>query len=225
MLFRSSPASIKNIYEEDVCEEYKQATFKDKLHIFFYNIWTISILIIQCIQPIHLILKSIEQAEDNYAFINLLFIYLMMPVNYIWAKKYFNTNHFESNFINSHYTCSKYCDRLSIISIFISILSIIPYIFLEDQVSHYWSSNKNYFWSTFIIFEFISRNIIIINSGVFILIFCNHIYQLNNFIKKIDEGNYEYRFNDFTILSNIIINITKIRSDLNCSIEDRKSVV
>lgn len=220
-----SPASIKNIYEEDVEDEYKKATLKDKIHIFLYNIWTITIFITQLIQPIHLIYKSIENQDNNHEYINLLFIYTLMPLHYIWAKIYFNTNHFESTFINSHYTCSTYCYKLSILSIIMSILSIIPYIFLEEQVSHYWSSNSSYFWFTFAIFEFIGRNIIIINSGVFILIFSNHIHQLNKFIEKIDSGNYEYNFSDFTILSNIIINITKIRSDLNCSIERFESLV
>jgi len=98
-------------------------------------------------------------------------------------------------------------------------LSIVPHVIFKDQTNHYWSYGTDYFWVTFLTLEIIGRNTIIINSGLFILIFYNHLKKIYKFTKTIDNGESNLQFDELTALSDFIIELVKIKSELKCSIE------
>jgi hypothetical protein len=215
----SSPSPINNLYIEQESNDYKPLDNLLYIKVILYNLWSLLILSTQLIQPIHLILRSFNSDTILQEYINLSFLYILTPLHYVWAKIYFSTNHFDSFFIKSNWKCNNYCNKLSVISFIFSFLSILPYIFLQNHVEHYWSNGMIIFWPTFILFETIGRNIILINSGVFILIFYNHLKIIKNFTKDIDRGRTRLQFDKFTVLSDLIVELTKIKSSLKCSIE------
>lgn len=220
-----SPSPINNIYIDQHEDEYPIPSFKTKCKIILYTFWTCLILCTQCIQPIYLIYKATTQRDDIQEIVNLFLLYLLIPIHYIWAKIYFSTTHFDNFFIKSHWSCTNYCNKLSVLSFIVSFLSIIPQFFSRDHISHYWSHDTAYFWYTFIPIEIIGRNIILINSGIFTLVFYNHLTKIYTFTKNIDSGTTNLQFNNINVLSELIFELSKIKSELKCSIERFENLV
>jgi hypothetical protein len=173
-----SPSPINNIYIDPRDDDYQRPSFKIKCKIGFYMIWTIFCISLQCIQPVYLIYKIINHFGDIQELVNLFLLYILIPIHYVWAKIYFSTTHFNNFFIKKHWSCTDYCDKLTMFSLVLSSLSIIPHFFFREQVSHYWSHGTDYFWYTFIPIEIVGRNIILLNSGIFTLIFYTHLNSI-----------------------------------------------
>jgi hypothetical protein len=224
-LEKYSPSPINNIYIDHNVEDYPQPSFKIKCKIGLYIIWTIFLICLQCVQPTYLIYKIINRDGNIQELINLFLLYILMPIHYIWVKIYFSTTHFNNFFLKKHWSCTDYCNKLTILSLLISILSIIPHFFFREHINHYWSHDTRYFWYTFIPIELVGRNIILINSGIFMLIFYNHLNTIYNFTKEIDNGNSHFHFNNTNVLSEIIFELSKIKSELKCSIERFENLV
>ena len=214
-----SPSPINNIFIDRHEQDYPVANFREKCIIALYMLWTCLIFSSQCIQPIYLIYKIVNQKDNLQELINLFLLYILVPIHYLWAKNYFSTTHFDSFFLKSHWSCTDYCNKLTILSFIVSLLSIIPHFFFTDHISNYWSHNTEFFWYTFIPLEIIGRNIILINSGMFTLVFFNHLKRIYNFTKEIDSGSTNLQFNESNVLSEFIIELSKIKSELMCSIE------
>ena len=219
-----SPSPISNIYKDRDYSEYLEVDKITCFKIVVYYLWSIIIFGALCIQPIYLIINGIQNTSSRIEDITLAIIYAIIPVNYLWAKSYFSTNHFEKFFLETNWRCDSYCNILVVTGLILSIFSLIPYIFFETQLNHYWSYNTSYFWPTFIILEIIGRNIILINNGVFILTFLNHLRKINKTIYEIEHSN-TYNFNNFTVLSDLILKFTEIKSELSCSIECYNSLI
>jgi len=220
-----SPSPINNIYIDQRDEDYPLPSFKIKCKIGLYMIWTIFCISLQCIQPVYLIYKIINRFGDIQELVNLFLLYILIPIHYIWAKIYFSTTHFNNFFLKKHWSCTDYCDKLTVLSLLLSSLSIIPHFFFRQHVSHYWSHDTEYFWYTFIPIEILGRNIILINSGIFTLIFYTHLNTIYKFTKDIDTGTSIFQFNDTNIISNLIYELSKIKSELKCSIERFENLV
>ena len=220
-----SPSPINNIYIDHNDEDYPVPNMKIKCKIMLYLLWTCFVFSSQCIQPIYLLYKIANHPENLQELINLCLLYLLIPIHYLWAKNYFSTTHFENLFIKSHWSCTDYCNKLTIASFLLSLFSIIPHFISAKHISNYWSHDTNFFWFTFIPLEIIGRNIILINSGVFILVFLSHLKKIYNFTKKIDNGTTELQFNESNVLSEFIIELSKIKSELTCSIERFEYIV
>lgn len=218
-LHKYSPSPVNNIYIDQHEDEYPKPDRKIKFKIAMYAIWTLIVLSSQCIQPLFLIYKIVQQKENLQELINLLLLYSIIPIHYIWAKIYFSTTHFDNFFIKTHWSCTSYCNKLTVLSFVASLLSIIPHFFFNDDVSAYWSHDKYYFWYTFIPLEIIGRNIILINSGIFTLVFYNNFKKIYNFTKDIDSGESSLQFNNSNVLSELIFELSKIKSELKCAIE------
>ena len=213
-----SPSPINNIYIERV-DDYPIPTYKQYFLIFLYNIWSILLLLVQCIQPAYLIYKCIHTKDNLQELINIFLLYILIPLHYLWAKLYFSTNHFDTFFLKTHWECNNYCNKLCIVSILVSFLSVVPHVFYNEQLSHYWSYNSDWFLITFLPLEIIGRNIVIINSGLFILVFYNHLRKIYKFTMNIDTGKSTLQFDNLTVLSDFVIELVKIKSELKCSIE------
>ena len=219
-----SPSPISNIYVDRDYNEYLEVDKITCFKIIFYELWSMVIFGSLCIQPTYLIMNGIQNTNTRIEDITLAIIYTIIPVNYLWAKSYFSTNHFEKFFLETNWKCDSYCNVLVVICLLLSISSILPYVFFESHLNHYWSYNTFYLWSTFFILEIIGRNIVLINNGVFILTFLNHLKKINKTIHEIESSNI-YDFNKFTILSDLILKFTEIKSELACSIECYNSLV
>ena len=106
-----SPSPINNIYIERV-DDYPIPTYKQYFLIFLYNIWSILLLLVQCIQPAYLIYKCIHTKDNLQELINIFLLYILIPLHYLWAKLYFSTNHFDTFFLKTHWECNNYCNKL-----------------------------------------------------------------------------------------------------------------
>jgi hypothetical protein len=215
---RYSPSPINNIYI-DKTHTYKKATTLQNVYVILYFIYFLGILTLLCIQPVNLILEILYKEVNIYEYITLFFLYILMPINYLWTKNYFSTNHFDTFFMKSNWKCNHLCNKLSFLSFITSIGSVIPYIFLVEQVKHFWAKNTNYFWIFFILTETIGRNIILLNGGIFLLTFLNHLNELKKFTDNISVGIGCLNFDKFTVLSDMILILSKYRAELKCSIE------
>lgn len=218
-LHNYSPSPINNIYIDQHDQDYPVPTLKKKCIIALYMLWTCLVFFSQCIQPIYLIYKMINQKENLQEMINLCLLYTLVPIHYLWGKIYFSTTHFDTFFLKSHWSCTDYCNKLTILIVIVSFLSIIPHLIFTNHASIYWSHGTDFFWFTFIPLEIIGRNIILMNSGLFILIFFNHLKRIYNFTKEIDSGTTKLQFNESNVLSEFIMELSKIKSELMCSIE------
>lgn len=212
-----SPARVNNIYVEDVHLDYKNCTFRDFTKILLYNLYYLTIFTSLCIQPVNLIIEASKNEDLRIDYVNLFMLYSLLPINYLWSKYYFSTTHFEDFFLVTSWKCTDYCNKLCIFSIFASLGSIIPYVVYTNQLSHYWSYDTDYFWVSFIIIEFIGRLIILVNTGVFLLVFKNHLNTISKVIKDIETPG-KYDFHSINIISSLIVDIATIKSELECSI-------
>lgn len=218
-LHNYSPSPINNIFIDQHDQDFPESNFKQKCIVGVYMLWTLLIFSTQCIQPIYLIYKIVNYPENLQEIINMCFLYILVPIHYLWAKIYFSTTHFDNFFLKSHWSCTNYCNKLTVFSFILSLISIVPHFFFTDYVSNYWSHHTGFFWYTFIPLEIIGRNIILINSGIFTLVFFNHLKRIYNFTKSIDNGSTNLQFNESNVLSEFIIELSKIKSELKCSIE------
>jgi len=213
------PSPINNIFVDQSEQDYPLANFKIKFTVTFYMMWSCIIFFSQCIQPVYLIYRISNERDKIQELINLFLLYVLVPIHYCWIKVYFSTTHFESFFLKSHWSCTDYCNKLTIISLVVSCLTIIPHFFLTNHHSNYWSHGTDFFWFTFLPLEIIGRNIILLNSGLFTLVFFNHVKRIYNFTREIDSGTTTLQFNQSNVLSELIIELSKIKSELMCSIE------
>jgi len=215
-----SPSPINNIFiDQHEQDSYPESNFKIRLSVLLYTIWSGLMCASQCIQPIYLLFCIIEGREDIQELINLFLLYILSPIHYLWAKNYFSTTHFDSFILKSHWSCTDYCNKLTMLSCIVSILSITPHFFFRTHITNYWSDGTNYFWYTFIPCEIIGRNIILVNSGMFTLVFFHHLKRIYKFTKEIDNGITNLQFNQSNVLSEFILELSKIKSELKCSIE------
>lgn len=219
------PSPINNIYIDNRDDDYPLPSFKIKCKIALYISWTIFCLLLLCIQPVYLIYQIKYHLLDIQELVNLFLLYILIPIHYIWSKIYFSTTHFTNFFLKKHWYCTNYCDKLTVFSMLLSTISVIPNVFFKENVSHYWSHNTWYFWYTFIPIEIFGRNIILINCGIFTLIFFTHIKSLYKFTKDIDTGESNFQFNDTNVISNLIFELSKLKSELKCSIERFENLV
>ena len=209
-----SPSPINNIYEEQDYK-YSKPNYFNKLCIFLYFIWSLSIFMITCIQPLYLLFQVVNRT-NIYINLNLLFLYLNFPVNYVWLKYYFSTNHFEQFIIKTNWKCNDFCNIIATLSIFLSILSILPYLFYSKN-EYYWSYNTSFYWYTFVSIEILNRNLIFTSTGLFILTFINHLKKISKTISDIEKSKL-VEFNKFSAISELIIIFINIRSEIEYSI-------
>jgi len=187
-----------------------------KLKLIFYNIYSFCIFSILCIQPLYLFINMC--INNNFQEYLLLFLMnINTPINYLWAKYYFSTNHFDL-FVNSYnFNCSVY---ISVLCIF-TIISILISLILQDTYynDYYYISffNKPIGISIIIIEWIYSRLTYCFILSAFTIVFCKHIYQLKSLIREIETN--EIDLEDSYCLTKLIQDITLLRNSIEISIK------
>ena len=190
---------------------------KKKIQIYCYNIYSLLIFLFLCIQPIYSFYKLCFNNNNNaQEYLSTFLLNINSPVNYIWAKNYFKSNHFDH--VNN--SCNNHCLLYVIIIIIITVISIIisAYNINFYYNSFYYINNFNVKLAIpIIIIEWIySRLIYFLTCSAFTIVFCNHVNQIKNFIRLIYTN--EYDLENSYCLSNLITDIAKLRHSVEISI-------
>ena len=106
-----------------------------KYKIYVYNLYSFCIFLFLCVQPFYLFYKLCSNTNSFQEYFITFLININTPINYLWAKYYFSTNHFDL-FVNS---CNYNCWSFVVFIIIITCISIV--VSLIDIDSFY---NKYY---------------------------------------------------------------------------------
>lgn len=189
---------------------------KMKLKIYLYNIYSLFIFLLLCVQPTYLFYKLCENNGDLQNYLITFLLNINTPINYIWAKLYFKTNHYDS-FNNS---CSYNCWSYIALIIFIAIINILlNFIDIDTFYNQYYfihNLNKNIGIILVVIEWIYSKLTLLLTSSAFTIVFCQHVKDIKNFIKKIKKN--EYDLEDSYCLSALIKEIGKLRYSVEVSI-------
>jgi hypothetical protein len=217
----------------------KENSRSDFIKLVAYNLYSFFIFSFLCIQPSYLIYKIFDKDIHNFTnFTNItnfneyeneyenekieetiitFLINANIPINYLWAKYYFRTNHFDHYNYKCKYDC---CSSIAIIifcviiSIFINLLYIESF-YNEFYYIHYF--NK-YIAVSIVIIEWIyARTTIALTSSAFTIVFCKHVKDIRDFINEILSN--EFDMEDAHCLGNLIKSISTLRHSVEISIE------
>lgn len=188
-----------------------------KYKIYIYNLYSLCIFLFLCVQPIYLLYKLCNNINNFQEYLITFLININTPINYLWLKYYFSTNHFDL-FINScNYNCSSFIIFILIIT-FISIL--ISFINIDSFYNEYYyiyHINKT-LGLIIVILEWIySRLLLSLTSSTFTIVFCKHVNQIRYFINQIRTN--EFDLEDSYCLTALISNIGSLRYSVEISID------
>jgi hypothetical protein len=195
--------------------DLKELDTKSKYKIYLYNLYSLFILIFLSIQPMYLFYKMC--LGNNFQEYFLIFLMnINTPINYIWAKNYFSTNHFDLFVNNCNYNCLSYVliiITITLISILISLTNINSFY---NEFYYIYSLNKT-FGLIVVVTEWIyARFVFTLITSSFTIVFCNHTKEIRKFIKDIITN--EFDLEDSYCLSSLIKNISKLRHKVEISI-------
>jgi len=195
----------------------KENSKKDLLKLIMYNLYSLLIFLFLCAEPGYLLYKLIQNEDNTEEFLITFFININTPINYIWAKYYFRTNHFD------HYnnTCVYNCGTtIILIIVFVTISIMLNLIYIESFYNEYYYVyyfNK-YFALTTIIIEWIyARTTFALTISTFTIVFCKHVKDIRNFINDILSN--EFNMEDTHCLGNLIKSISNLRHSVEISID------
>jgi len=205
-----------NLYLQFI--DLKELDINLKYKILFYNLYSITILLFLSIQPSYLLYNTFSNTNNNFLeYLVSFLINIYTPINYIWAKYYFTTNHFDI-FIND---CEYNCSSFIFLIVFITIISIlISLINIESFYNEFYFIYKMSpaFGISIILFEWIySRLLFTLTCSTFTIVFCKHIRQIRNFINQIISN--ELDLEDSYCLTSLISNIGSLRHSVEISIK------
>jgi hypothetical protein len=188
-----------------------------KYKIYVYNLYSLCIFLFLCVQPSYLFFKMFHETNNFLEYLLTFLININTPINYLWAKYYFSTNHFDL-FINScNYNCFSFAFfiiSITLVSILISLINIDS--FYNDYYYIYYL-NKIPGLIVVIIEWVYSRLLFALTSSAFTIVFCKHVKQIRNFIKEIITN--EFDLEDSYCLSSLISNIASLRHSVEISIK------
>jgi hypothetical protein len=195
--------------------DLKELDTKSKYKIYLYNFYSLLIFIFLCVQPIYLFYKMC-QGNNFQEYLLAFLMNINTPVNYIWAKNYFSTNHFDLFVNNCNYNCLSYVliiITITLISILISLININSFY---NEFYYIYNLNKT-LGLIIVIAEWIyARLVFTLIASAFTIVFCNHTKEIKKFIKDIITN--EFDLEDSYCLSSLIKNISKLRHKVEISI-------
>ena len=188
-----------------------------KYKIYVYNLYSFCIFLFLCIQPFYLFYKLCSDTNNFQEYLITFLININTPLNYLWAKYYFSTNHFDL-FVNScNYNCWSFVVFIIIITCISIITSLIDIDTFYNEYYYIYNFNKT-IGVTIVILEWIySRLIFALTSTAFTIVFCKHVKQIRNFIKQIISN--EFDLEDSYCLTALISNIASLRHSVEISIK------
>lgn len=192
-------------------------SFLTKLKLSIYTLYSCIIFLFLCVQPIYTIVKFFY--DTDIKLLVSFFVNVNIPIIYFWQKLYFKTNHLEL-----HLKCEKFKTLLIITSCGLSILLNL----LDIEAFHndyYWLHyfDKEWFFTIIIIEWIYSRLVLFLFVYCFIFIINSHINKFGKIILDID--NNEFSFEENACLSNIILEISKIRHEIELTISYYNNVI
>ncbi len=201
--------------------QIKKINNPDKCNLFLmglYTFYSFIIFLLLCIQPIYTIFMYIQNEDIKY--LSSLFAHLNLPVMYTFEKMYFRTNHLEL-----HLKCKRFKTITIIMSCIISI--ILNFIDITSFYNeYYWLHifNNNVVFFSLIIVEWIySRLVLFLFVYCFIFIMNSHISRFHKVVVDLDKNEFDFEEN--VCLSNIIYEITKIRNEIEITIEFYNNII
>ena len=190
----------------------------DIIYMSFYTMYSFIIFSLLSIQPTYTLIKYMDNRDIKY--LVSFFAHINLPIIYIFEKKYFRTDHLEI-----HLKCKKFKITLIIFSCIMSI--ILNFIDITSFYNeYYWLHllNNNILFFSVVIIEWIySRLVLFLFVYCFIFIMNEHILRFYKLIKDIDKN--EFDFEDNVCLSNIIYEITKIRNEIEITIQNFNDII
>ena len=194
----------------------KENTKKDLIKLVIYNIYSLLIFLFLSIEPVYLLYKLIINKNNIEDFLITFFININTPINYLWAKYYFRTNHFDYYNNSCKYNCSSNV-ILIIIFVFISIMLNLVYIESFYNEFYYIYYFDRYLAISIVIIEWIyARITFALTSSAFTIIFCKHVKDISNFINDILSN--EFDMENAHCLGNLIKSISNLRHSVEISI-------
>ena len=123
-----------NLYLQSI--NLKELDINLKYKILFYNLYSITIFLFLSIQPSYLLYNTFNNTNNNFLeYLVSFLINIYTPINYIWAKYYFTTNHFDI-YIND---CDNNCSYFIFFIVLITIISIlISFINIESFYNEFY---------------------------------------------------------------------------------------
>ena len=138
------------------------------------------------------------------------------PFNYIWAKNYFTTNHYDS-YLNC---CNNNCYSFIILILFLTLGSIlVSFINIDYFYNEYYYINtlpKNIGIPLVIIEWIYARLVSSLDLSIFTIVLCKHKTDIYKFIKEFESN--EFDLEDCYCLSSLISNIGSLRHTVEISI-------
>lgn len=186
--------------------------------MWIYTFYSFVIFLILCMQPIYTIFMYTNNNDIKY--LSSLFAHLNLPVMYTFEKMYFRTNHLELHLK---------CKRFKIITIITSCIISIILNFIDITSfynEYYWLHlfNNNVIFFSLIIIEWVySRLILFLFVYCFIFIMNSHISRFHKVVVDLDKNEFDFEEN--VCLSNIIYEITKIRNEIEITIDFFNNIV
>lgn len=194
----------------------KNYSFKNKIKFYLYSFYSFLIFCLLCIQPSYL-LYCIITKDNKESYSSIFFLNIITPVNYIWGKMYFKTNHFKL-YTNQ---CTNYCTSFAIIIIILTLLSIaINFIDIDSFYNEYYYIHFLPKIPACIIVSIewlYSRLLFTLTASCFTVVFCNHVNEIKKFINNIIIN--EFDLEDSYCLTKLISNIASLRHTVEISIE------
>ena len=194
----------------------KENSKKDLLKLIIYNIYSLLIFLFLCLQPAYLLYKLIQNENNTEELLITFLININTPINYLWAKYYFRTNHFD------HYnnTCVYNCGiSIILIIVFVLISIMLNLMYIESFYNEYYYVNyfNKYLAISIVILEWIyARTTFALTSSAFTIVFCKHVKDIRNFINDILSN--EFDMEDAHCLGNLIKSISNLRHSVEISI-------
>uniref|UniRef100_A0A6C0LDG2 Gustatory receptor n=1 Tax=viral metagenome TaxID=1070528 RepID=A0A6C0LDG2_9ZZZZ len=197
--------------------DLKELSANLKYKIYVYNLYSLLIFIFLCIEPFYLFYKLCSDTNNFQEYLITFLININTPINYLWAKYYFSTNHFDL-FVNScNYNCWSFVIFIIIITCISIVISLIDIDSFYNEYYYIHNLNKT-IGITIVILEWIySRLLFALTSSAFTIVFCKHVKQIRNFIKQIISN--EFDLEDSYCLTSLISNIASLRHSVEISIK------
>jgi hypothetical protein len=188
-----------------------------KYKIYVYNLYSLCIFSFLCVQPFYLFYKLCSDTNSFQEYFITFLININTPINYLWAKYYFSTNHFDL-FVNScNYNCWSFVVFIIIITCISIIVSLIDIDSFYNKYYYIYNLNKIIGVSIVILEWVYSRLLFALTSSAFTIVFCKHVKQIRNFIKQIVSN--EFDLEDSYCLTALISNIASLRHSVEISIK------
>lgn len=185
--------------------------------VYLYNVYSLLIFLFLCLQPSYLIYKLIFSNDNKFQeYLITFLININTPVNYLWSKYYFTTNHFDL-FINS---CGYNCLSFTFIILLLTFLSIIvSFTNIDSFYNNFYYINELDKIPAIIIISIewlYARLIFSLNLSAFTIVFCKHVKDIRKFINEFISN--ELDLEESYCLTPLISSVSNLRHSVEISI-------